>query len=151
MGFAAEGDRQTMRDFVQKHGVTMRCQRTDYNPHMEESVRMDHWRCFLSCKGRRTTIVFSMGTGHHGTEPEVAEVLNAMASDASSALNSSGWEDFARDMGMETREEDPDTGRIRENKKAKAAYKSCLREAEQLENLLGHEAAEELMYQTEYL
>lgn len=148
----AMAERQTMHDFVRKHGVTMTCEQVDHNPYMDDGRdRMDHWRCTLKVGSRRATIVFSMGSGHHGKEPEAADVLNSMASDANSAVSTDDWREFARDMGMETEIEDPRSGRMVENKKAKKIFNACIKEHEQLISLLGHEATKELVYETEGL
>lgn len=93
---------KTIHDFIRDHKIRISCKRTDRNPHMEGSD-MDHWKCSLSRPGgKRMLVVFSMGYGHHGAEPTAADVLNALASDASGYENDKDFESWASNYGYDT-------------------------------------------------
>lgn len=133
---------QSIHDFVRKHGISISCTRTDKNPHMhaDDKWQADHWKCSLKRKGgKRMTVHFSMGTGHGGKQPTAEEVLSAIASDASSVVNASGFEDWASDLGFET-----------DSRKAHKTYNTVKKQAASLKKFIG-DAYEELLYETEGL
>lgn len=71
--------RLTLAEFIERHGVKMTATTTDHNPHMDNDRQMDHWRCTLTCGGRRMVLTFSKGMGHHGKPAELREVLSCIA------------------------------------------------------------------------
>src|SRR5262245_25544323 len=93
---------QTVDEFIQAHGLSIIVERTHSNPHLENERHMDHWRCILRNGSRRFTLVFSKGLGHHGKPAELPEVLDCVASDASSVDNSDGFESWCGDFGYDT-------------------------------------------------
>lgn len=107
---------------------TMTATRTDSNPYMENSDRMDHWRCTLRYKGRSMTVTFSKGEGHHGAEPTIDEVLECLVEDARSWERSTSFEEWAGEYGYNT-----------DSRKAERTYRAVKREAEGLRRLLGTE------------
>ena len=128
--------RLTMAQFIARMALRMTAEYTDRNPNMNDD-NMDHWRCVISCGRRRMTLVFSMGLGHRGAEPKLAEVLDCIASDAASAL-----EDFADWCS--------NLGYSEDSRKAERVYKACQRQAVSLRRLLGSTAAyETLLFRTE--
>lgn len=138
---------QTIHQFIKKYGVTISNKRADSNPHLKDDRGdMHHWRCTLRVKGSpaHITIPFSQGYAHP-EEPTAADVLSCMASDASAVeSNGADWETFASEMGMPTETS-------AERRAAQRVFAACEKEREQLESSLGHNAAEELMYDTEPL
>lgn len=136
----------TVQEFCRKHHVNMSSSRTSRNPHMTDSnmteVRsgapMDHWRCNIRCGKRRMSLVFSKGSGHHGAPPHVNEVLDCLASDASSYDNNTSFESWAGDFGYDL-----------DDRGAKKTFNAVKKQAASLKRLLGAEAYEELLYNTE--
>lgn len=116
------------RTFVDKHRIRMDVEQTDSNPSMDDDPKhpMDHWRCTLRMGSRRMTVVFSMGMGHRGKEPDAASVLDCLLSDSSSVDNARGFEDWCRDFGYDT-----------DSRRAERTYKACERQAEKLRKFLG--------------
>jgi hypothetical protein len=79
---------KTMPERIKEAGITMTCQKWHENPYMPDSENMDHWKCLLKYQRSRMTVYFSMGYGHNGKAPELADVLDCLASDASGFDNS---------------------------------------------------------------
>ena len=98
--------------------------KTDRNPNMEDSANMDHWRCTLTYEGRRMSVYYSMGSGHHGKEPTALEVLDCLAMDATYADES--FADFCGNCGYDT-----------DSRKAERIYKACQSINVRLHKLLG--------------
>lgn len=131
----------TLAQFVERHHVKLAAERTDANPAMPDSRDMDHWKVTLRAQGRRMSLVFSQGYGHNGKKPDVASVLDCLASDASSFDNAQSFEDWAADMGWDT-----------DSRKAERTFKAIKRQSERLKRFLGSTAAyETLLYHTERL
>jgi len=107
------------------HLPSMTTSRTNRNPHMEDSkTPMDHWRCILTYQGRRMTVIYSMGLGHHGKAPQVEEVLDCLFADASAGMYD--FEPFCADMGYS-----PDS------RTAERIHKACKSTDIRLHKLLG--------------
>ncbi len=137
---------QTIADFISTNRITMTCKRTDSNPSMEPTSRgsMDHWKCTLQRPRNRQevdtgkgiavvfsghlsmTLTFSMGYGHHGAEPDVASVLDCIASDAAGVANAQSFEDWCGDYGYDA-----------DSRKAEKTYKACEHQAARLQAFLG--------------
>ncbi len=141
---------KSLTDLIADAKITLKAERTDSNPNMPESRDMDHWKVKLTrseassvkctqrtfpgcgCRGRHAkgkavanmTLVFSMGYGHNGAEPDVAGVLDCLLSD-SDALDRD-FEEWASDLGY-----DPDS------RTAERTYKACLKSGEKLKVFLG--------------
>lgn len=139
MSTETETPTRTIDQFILDQRVTMTAERTDSNPNMEHSRDMDHWRCTLRCAGRRMSLVFSMGYGHGGKAPRAAEVLNCLASDASSVEGNS-FEQWASDLGYDV-----------DSRKALKTYTACVRQMRSLGRLLGTDAYSALLWNTERL
>lgn len=139
-------DRQTMHDFIKKHGIKMRCKHAASNPHMDSGGHhMDHWKCTFTRGKSRMTITFSMGSGHGGKEPSTADVLNAVASDASGYENSGrNFQNWCSEFGYESYEPS-------ETRKHKKTFNAVKKEYEKLEKFLGASLYEDLVNNTEWL
>ncbi len=128
----------TMKEFIEQNKITLTSERTDSNPNMDDSSKMDHWKCTLrQPDGRRMTVTFSKGSGHHGEEPEAAEVLDCLASDSSGIENAQSFEDWCGEYGYDT-----------DSRKAEKIFKTCERQAEKLKAFLGH-LYKTLLWETE--
>lgn len=136
----------TLAELIASEGLTMTVTPTDHNPNMDgSSDRMDHWRCVLRTAQyprRRMTVVFSMGSGHNGQEPELAAVLDCLASDASTLESS--FEDWCADFGY-----DPDS------RKHERTYRTIEKQAAKLRRFLNgpmdDDVYDTLLYHTERL
>lgn len=130
----------TIAEFIAKHKITMTVERADSNPNMDDgSNRMDHWRCKLKCARRQMSLIFSMGTGHNGKEPDLKGVLDCLASDSTGIENARDFEDWASEYGFNT-----------DSRKAERTYKICQGQAKRLRQLLGDgDAFNDLLFKTE--
>lgn len=129
----------TLAAFIRANILTMSAKRTDSNPHMS-GEGMRHWRCTIRNGRRSMTVAFSQGSGHT-TDPTLADVLDCLASDASTVTSAlRGFEEWANELGYDT-----------DSRKAYAVYEACQAQAAQLERLLGADAFESLLYKTERL
>lgn len=127
-------------DFISAAFITADVSPTDHNPNMEGGEKMDHWRVTLRRPGnRKMTVYFSMGSGHNGKEPDAADVLDCLASDASGVENSQSFEDWCSEYGYNT-----------DSRKAHRTYTICKREAERLRKFLDA-GYERLLWNTERL
>jgi hypothetical protein len=129
---------KTIAERIKANGITMKADRTDSNPSMED-FNGDHWKCVLKMGGKRMTVVFSMGYGHNGKAPKAADVLDCLCNDATGLDNSSGFEDWCSEYGYET-----------DSRKAERTYKTIERQAKRLKHFLG-ESFEDFAYKTERL
>ena len=132
-------ERLTLAQFVERHGVTMTAKRCDRNPNMDREADMDHWRCTLRCHGRRVSLVFSKGFGHHGKPAELMDVLDCIVSDAAGVENARDFADWCGEYGYDI-----------DSRRAERIWRACQRQAKQLRTLLGSSAAyDTLLWHTE--
>lgn len=111
------------RDFVTEHNITAEAARVDQNPNMDDSGNMDHWRVVLKRPGgKRMSVYYSMGIGHHGKAPEAADVLDCLASDGTTET----FEDWCADFGYDS-----------DSRKAHRTYTLCKRQDARLWKFLG--------------
>ena len=131
--------RITLEQFIEDHKLGIICRRTKANPNMESETPMDHWKCVLNNPAGKTLhVFFSMGQGHKGKQPKLDEVLNCLASDCSGVEND--FEDFCSELGYDT-----------DSRKAERIFKTCKAQAVKLEEFLGTEAFQQLIWHTEQL
>lgn len=133
-------------EFVEKYGIEMNCEKVPQNPHIEAddlwARQASHWFCRFSLpdpEAPELTTYFSMGSALTG-RPDVAEVLDSLASDAASVADVTQFEDWAQDIGY-----DPDS------RKAERTYNAIIDQAARLEKFLGSRPYEELLHETERL
>jgi hypothetical protein len=133
----------TIRGFVMRHGIGFGAEWADSNPHM--SHLSDHWRDAHHFKvqirkGRRKlTTYFSQGYGISG-EPTVEDVLDCLACDAMMVEGGRSFEDWCGELGLDT-----------DSRKAEKTFKLVELQAKELRCVLGDEAYDELLYETERL
>src|SRR5574341_60740 len=117
----------TIAQWIRREGVTVRAERTDRNPNMDDAREMDHWRVTLRRRnGKRMSLVFSMGFGHQGKPPKAYDVLTCLASDSASVHNSRDFEDWAADMRWDA-----------DSRKAEKCYQAVQRQASRVATWAG--------------
>jgi hypothetical protein len=94
---------------------------------------MTHWKCTLRTKGRRMTLYFSQGSAHT-REPETADVLDCLASDARTLESSRSFEEWALDLGYDE-----------DSRKAERTYRAVKKQSARLRKLLGESAYKALL------
>lgn len=73
-------------------------------------------------------------------KPEIEDVLNCLAMDASSVENARDFEDFANELGYDS-----------DSRSAEKTYRICQEQARELESLLGRTNYQVLLFETETL
>jgi hypothetical protein len=86
----------------------------------------DAWTVTLRYQGRRLTVPFFKGIGHHGAEPTADEVLECLLLDASGFENARDFEDFCAEYGYDT-----------DSRTAERVYRDVERQTAGLKRLLG--------------
>ncbi len=131
---------KTIAQFIEENKLTMTVESVARNPDMAEHMP----RNFFCTIGRTTNpggptfkLHFSQGAAHI-ENPKLADVLDCLASDASSIASATGFEDWARDLGY-----DPDS------RNAEKIYNKVLAQKTKLEAFLGFSAFSDLLYSTE--
>lgn len=156
----------TLAEFVQKHQIKFEAHRVSERPDGLASESPRHFRCRISRRinlnsdGRMAVpeqtrsfgLYFSQGSAH--TEPPtLEEVLDCLASDASGYENALpaantvahgnqgvAFNNWASEYGYDT-----------DSRAAEKIYKVIKRQANQLKRVLGNEAYQELLWNTERL
>lgn len=128
----------TFQQFAARHHITMTSERTADNPLMDHAQDMDHWKCRLvrraTDRRHSLTIVFSMGYGHRGKAPKVADVLECLSSDASTVINAGSFEDWASELGYDS-----------DSRKAQRTFDQTDRQTTKLRRFLGESIFEQLL------
>jgi len=130
-------EQKPISEVLRGANVRFSCEYTDKNPHMD-NPEMDHWKCKIRCGRQSMTLVFSMGSGHHGKEPELYDVLDCLASDAAGYENARSFEEWCGEYGYDT-----------DSRKAERTYKTIGKQAEALKRVLGEELYKALLWDTE--
>jgi hypothetical protein len=134
----------TIHERIAAAGITMTC-KPGKGPAPEGFPEgTTSWRVTLKfpARGSSLTTDFHMGPGHGAREPEVAEVLDVLLSDAATINNATSFEDFCSDFGY-----DDNSRRI------ERLYYRMSREADKLEAFLGDDCGDfqDWLYETERL
>jgi hypothetical protein len=142
----------TLQSFIQDRGITMTAQQIPKRPDStgdawEASAR--HFLCTFYRGGHGTgkgpqeaamVTYFSQGSAHT-KPPTCADVLDCLASDASSVENCRGFEDWCGDLGYDS-----------DSRKAFAIFEACTQQRDELRVFLGDsEAFAQLLFGTERL
>ena len=130
----------TINEFIKSAGLTMSCTWTDHNPSMDDGGDMDHWRCTIRAGRYRMSLIFSMGSGLGGKRPELADVLDCLASDAGGYENASDFDNWCAEYGYDT-----------DSRRALKIFKAVERQSKRLLSLLGESAYENLLWNIERL
>ena len=128
---------------ITEHGLTMDTEWAASNPHMADMPRgSSHWLCTVgNAQGETMEIRYSMGPALTG-EPELPQILDTLASDISSVRDSPDWLDWAEEFGYEG---------VESLRSARSAHQAITQQGEDLERLIGHDALETLLWDTERL
>ena len=133
----------TLEQFIEKQQLVMSVRAVRRNPHMSGDQLPRNFECTIEFEGRGyhepLTVYFSQGSAHKKS-PTLAEVLDCLASDASGVDNARSFEDWANDYGYDT-----------DSRKAERTYHICEKQAQDLKALLGQDAYNQLLYETERL
>jgi hypothetical protein len=136
---------QTLQEFIAREGLSAEVDGADSNPNMDDMpVGSSHWLVTIRKDDESMDVPFSMGPALNGP-PTLASVLNCLASDAASVDNARSFDEWAEEMGYFPMESSEDF------RKAESTYKAIEQQSSALRDLLGHEAFESLLYETERL
>lgn len=133
---------QTVEQFLVGSDVSIRCKEVSANGDgalaVSEPWAAKHYSCELhgSNGDRPIRALIGSDTG----PPGIAEVLDAVAAEAAVAEEADGFEAWAAQLGY-----DPDSRRD------ERIYRTALRHARLLRNMLGEEGYERLLWDTERL
>ena len=132
----------TISDFIAAHGMRMSYREADTNPNADNdgnwAANANHYRCTLTCSGRRMVVTFSKGSGHRGAAPTLAEVLDCVASDSAGVDNARSFAEWCADYGYST-----------DSRKAEKTWRQCSRQRASLRLLCGsQEVYEALIWRT---
>ena len=136
---------QTVANFIGEHGLSMVSMSIDARPdaagcESDWDCSASHWRCIVSRSGGHDlTVYYSQGSAHR-LPPELADVLDCMASDASSVDNAASFEDWSEDLGYGA-----------DSRKGERIYRACVAQGLDLRRLLGNVAYDALLYDCERL
>ena len=129
----------TLAEFIATNGLRMTVRTRKANPNIDDMPR--NFTCTIIGRNDKgyMKVPFSQGSAHT-KPPTIEDVLDCLASDASGVENSRSFEDWAGDYGY-------DTG----SRKAEKIYLTCMRQAAELQQLLGYDAYKTLLWDTERL
>lgn len=96
-----------------------------------------HWKVVLKRGRKKMQLYWSAGSGVPDA-PKAPEILDNLASDASSFENARNFEDWAGEYGYDT-----------DSRKAEKIYRTVGEQAKKLKELLGDELYKELLWKTE--
>ena len=112
----------------------------DDNPNMLDDgdwkKSATHWRLIIRRGNKQMTTYFSQGSAHT-KEPTLSDILDCLASDASSIDNARSFEEWCGELGYDT-----------DSRKAERIYNICVKQMESLNRLLGDDF-KTLLYDTE--
>lgn len=132
---------KSYEEAAQRFGITFNCTQVARRPDgmMEENYITRHFHCKIKCGKRSFGLYFSQGSAFT-QPPTLADVLNAIASDAQSYENARDFADWGSWYGCDT-----------DSRKAKKIYKAVKRQAEQLKRTIGEEAYKVILEDCERL
>lgn len=122
-------------DFANEYGVKMTCIPSASRPGWPAGS--SHWKCTLTKGRKRMTVDYSMGSAHKG-DPDIGDVLEALASDSRTADFNSTRE-FMREFGYEFGYEN--------EKEAAKIFRDVRKNRNKLVHLLGEWDANKLIYE----
>ncbi len=129
----------TYQELIAKHNIKFSQEYIGYRPDGMMDKDMNHYKCRITVGRRGFSLYFSQGYGIKH-EPELAGVLDCLASDAAGYENAQSFEDWASEYGYDL-----------DSRKAEKIYRTVKRQAEQLKRTLGDDAYKQLLWHTERL
>ena len=140
---------QTLSYFIDHNDLSMSVEWAESNPNMaadDWSRQASHYLCTIrNAEGATMAVPFSMGAAHTD-EPSLEMVLDSLASDISSVVNTPDWLDWAEEMGIT--QEAYNAAALRQ---ARESHRTIERQHEELRALLGDDALDVLLWNTERL
>jgi len=131
---------QTLEQFLTKHPIRLDVQPAEVDAETAERwPNANHYRCTLTndANGYTFDVEFHMGSALTN-EPTVHDVLETLAMDAVSAEVVTSFEEWADELGMNS-----------DSRRDERIYDEVCRQNGHLFSLLGFDAYEEILYQTE--
>lgn len=141
-----ENDRQTIAQFIERHGLTMEAVRIpsrvgqDRSDSREWDKTASHWVCTIRRGGNGTgkgpeagsfSTFYSMGSAHKG-KPKLDSVLDSLALDSDCAGES--FESWCSDFGLDT-----------DSRRAERMYRACGEIRRELIGFMGADGYRELL------
>ena len=120
--------------FSKQYGITLTTLKIARR--QEGAVAFDDWYAILHYDGKKLTLMYSLGEGHGGREPEVDEVLAAHIEEAASV--DATLEDWADDFGYDLSDFVVRTGAV-------SVYSQMVETRKQLIDLFGQELFDEMV------
>ena len=104
----------------------------------------DAWNVTIEYRGVLMELTYTQGSGWHGEEPLLKNVLHSVLSDYHGYKDSTDFEDYCSLYGMDIWEEfecweDEEEAEDGYNKKSKALYELVMKQAGEIENLFTEE------------
>ena len=119
-------ERETYRAYAERVGLRITATEKFYAPARDlDFPNAFHFRCQLKLRGKCYTFWYSMGSAHAGKRPELPDVLNSLALDASGYENARDFADFCGEYGYDT-----------DSRKAEDIYRACQRGGDGVRKLL---------------
>lgn len=116
-----------LQKFCAENKIRAKVESADDNPNMDAKDKrsMNHYRVTLRRGDRRMTVPFSTGMGWT-REPDAADVLNCLISDASGFLSACDFEDWCSEYGYDT-----------DSRRAERTFKLIDKQTTKVRNFLG--------------
>jgi hypothetical protein len=132
----------TIAEFIAEHELTLCATQADSNPNVDPggwAKGATHWNCVISSPTRGALVIpFSQGSAHKGP-PDLATVLDCLASDARTVEYDS-FEEWAGNLGYDT-----------DSRSAERTYRTVKTQSERLLEFLGNDAFNTLLDDVEPL
>jgi hypothetical protein len=132
---------ESLDQFIASQDLQFTCEPAKNNPNMQGDMPQgtNHWLCTIlnTEEDYRMVVPFSQGPAI-SKPPSLADVLDCLASDAAGYENAQSFEDWAGEYGYDT-----------DSRKAYRIYETVKEQALELQAVLGGEAYEQLLWNTE--
>jgi hypothetical protein len=131
-------ERITLQQFITKHNIKFECCLAYSRPDgLMSNAGESHYRCSIRQGRYSFRLYFSMGIALRHA-PTLIDVLDCLASDAAGYENAQSFEEWASEYGYDA-----------DSRSAEKIYRVVNRQAEQLKRVIGTDAYEELLWNTE--
>ena len=98
-----KGNKMKINEFIEKYKISMKCEEIDDNPNIIDRDwcrSAHHWKCQLSMKRKRMTVIFSMGQLLH-VKPNIETVVDCLIFGWTSAMNNPAFKDWCSEFGYD--------------------------------------------------
>lgn len=142
----SETTRGTMTEFIDELGITATAEQAPDNPQADDDTwgqTARHWLVTLRRQAARDQtrtleVPFSQGEGWT-TDPTAKDVLECLASDASSVISGETFEEWASEYGYDT-----------DSRRAERTFKAVKDQTAKAQAWLGREGLERLVWETDH-